>query len=379
MRTVQAVGRRDRRWPAARVLVPVGHHADQPGRLVRAHRAGDLPDPGARLQPAFAGLVIGLWGAGGAVGTLVGGVLADRWGRKPTFLTALYGGAGDDAGVGFARGRSRSRVAVFVLGMVSEASRPAMQALMIDIVPERDRMRAFSLNYWVINLGFAFAATPAGLVAGVDFRLLFVLDAATTVAAAADPSVAIRESREPVPAPPGRAAGRPPTRTQAGWRAVFARPGVHGLRRRQPADRARLHAAHLDAADGDEPGRAVAVDLRHGDRAQRRAHRGRAAVRAAAAAPVRPVHRAGRRGACVLGARLRAERVRRHRRGSTRWPCWSGPSARCSTRRPTRPPTPSCPRPMRGRYQGVFSLSWSAASFVAPILGARRAAVRGPG
>ncbi len=48
-----------------------------------------------------------------------------------------------------------------------------MSALMVDIVGERDRLRAFSLNYWVINLGFAFAATIAGFVAGVDFRLLF--------------------------------------------------------------------------------------------------------------------------------------------------------------------------------------------------------------
>ena len=45
------------------------------------------------LSAAFAGLVIGLWGAGGAVGTMVGGVLADRWGRKPTVLTFLLSGA----------------------------------------------------------------------------------------------------------------------------------------------------------------------------------------------------------------------------------------------------------------------------------------------
>ena len=36
------------------------------------------------FSESYAGFVIGLWGAGGAVGTLVGGVLADRWGRKPT-------------------------------------------------------------------------------------------------------------------------------------------------------------------------------------------------------------------------------------------------------------------------------------------------------
>jgi MFS family permease len=56
-------------------------------------RAGHLSDTGARVQRVVRGLVIGLWGAGSAVGTMVGGVLADRWGRKPTFLTALYGSA----------------------------------------------------------------------------------------------------------------------------------------------------------------------------------------------------------------------------------------------------------------------------------------------
>jgi MFS family permease len=35
---------------------------------------------------AVAGLVTGGYGAGGAAGTLLGGVLADRWGRRRTYL-----------------------------------------------------------------------------------------------------------------------------------------------------------------------------------------------------------------------------------------------------------------------------------------------------
>ena len=37
--------------------------------------------------------MIGLYGVGGAVGTMVGGVLTDRWGRRPTLLTAQFGAA----------------------------------------------------------------------------------------------------------------------------------------------------------------------------------------------------------------------------------------------------------------------------------------------
>ena len=50
--------------------------------------------------------------------------------------------------------------------MFAEAARPAFGAMMVDVVPERDRLRAFTLNYWAINLGFACAAVLAGLAAG---------------------------------------------------------------------------------------------------------------------------------------------------------------------------------------------------------------------
>lgn len=145
------------------------------------------------FSESFAGLVIGLWGAGSAVGTMLGGTLADRWGRKPTFLTALYSSAAMMIVVGFVSGRLATAISVTMLGLVAEGSRPAMSALMVDIVPEKDRVRAFSLNYWVINLGFAFSATVAGFLIGVDVRLLFLLDAATTIAAATFVALKINE------------------------------------------------------------------------------------------------------------------------------------------------------------------------------------------
>src|SRR4051812_23938502 len=43
------------------------------------------------LQPGLAGLVVGCYGIGGIGGVLLGGVLADRWGRRPTLLLAHFG------------------------------------------------------------------------------------------------------------------------------------------------------------------------------------------------------------------------------------------------------------------------------------------------
>ncbi|GAA1811724.1 MFS transporter [Luedemannella flava] len=163
------------------------------------------------FTPTFAGLVIGLWGAGGALGTLLGGVLADRWGRKPTYLTFLYTSAALMLALGFAQSAPIVAGTVFVLGMAAEGSRPAMSALMIDIVGPHERLRAFSLNYWVINLGFAFSAIAAGALASVDYLLIFIGDAATTAAAATVVAIKVRDThrstRAPRPAAPTPAAG----------------------------------------------------------------------------------------------------------------------------------------------------------------------------
>ena len=141
-----------------------------------------------------AGLVLGLYGAGGAAGTLVGGVLADRWGRKPTLLTAHLGAAGLMLCLGFARDYWMLAVGALVLGLFAEAARPAFSAMMIDVVPPADRLRAFSLNYWAINLGFAFSAVLAGLAAELDYLLLFAVDAGTTLLTATVIFLKVRES-----------------------------------------------------------------------------------------------------------------------------------------------------------------------------------------
>jgi len=160
-----------------------------------------------------AGLVIGLYSVGGAVGTTVGGVLADRWGRLPTLRTAQFGAAVLMLTLGFAHTYPQILTVSFVLGVFSEAVRPAFSAMMVDIVADRDRVRAYSLNYWAINLGFALAAIGAGLAAKVSYLLLFVVDSGTTLITAVIGVIFLVETR-----PTGTTAR---TRTQGGMGTVL--------------------------------------------------------------------------------------------------------------------------------------------------------------
>jgi MFS family permease len=60
--------------------------------------------------------------------------------------------------------------------------RPAVQAIVADLVPADDRPRAFGLLIWAINIGFSVAMVLGGTLAGAGFHLLFWVDALACLA-----------------------------------------------------------------------------------------------------------------------------------------------------------------------------------------------------
>ncbi|MET7421341.1 MFS transporter [Dactylosporangium sp. NPDC005555] len=142
-----------------------------------------------------AGLVLGLYGLGGAVGVTIAGHLTDRWGRRPTVLLAMGSASVLMVALGLAHDRVAIMVGALALGMAAEGARPPLGAMIADLVPAPDRGRAFSVYFWAINLGFATAAVLAGFAAGAGYLTLFVADAVTTAAAAVLIAVKIRETR----------------------------------------------------------------------------------------------------------------------------------------------------------------------------------------
>ncbi|BCB80169.1 MFS transporter [Phytohabitans flavus] len=311
-----------------------------------------------------AGLVIGLFGLGSAAGVTVGGVLADRWGRRPTLLTAHLGAATMLLAMGFARDLWTITLCALVLGFFMDATRPAFQAMMVDVVPERDRLRAFSLNYWAINLGFAFAAVLAGLAAQADFLLLFVVDATTTVATAAIIFAKVRETRRPQ----GFGRRRDTSTPAVGLHTVFADRVFVGflLLNLLSAVIFLQHISMLPIAmgqDGLSPstfGWVIALNgvlIVAGQLFVPRLIRGRDRSRTLAVASL----------VTGLGFGLTAA-------ADAPWLyavtvlIWTMGEMLTSPSNATLIAELS-PSAIRGRYQGVFSLSWSGAAFLAPTLG----------
>jgi len=161
------------------------------------------------LSAGAAGLIVSLYGAGNVVAALVGGVLADRLGRRTTMLCSLTAGGVLMATLGLVRGEVAIAVTTFALGFAGELYRPAVMAFVGDVVPAPQRLRAFGYLYWIINLSFAFAAIVGGFLSRWSYTALFIGDAATMFAYAAILAWRLPESRPP---PTTATAARPAIR-----------------------------------------------------------------------------------------------------------------------------------------------------------------------
>lgn len=132
------------------------------------------------FDEATAGMVVAAFGAGQVLGSLTGGALADRIGRRSTMLLSLFAGSFLMVALGFATSLQAIAILAFALGAVGDMYRPAVFAVVSDVVPAKDRLYAFGLLYWAVNLGFAIAPALAGFVATYSYLALFLGDAATT-------------------------------------------------------------------------------------------------------------------------------------------------------------------------------------------------------
>ncbi|MEU6738255.1 MFS transporter [Streptosporangium sandarakinum] len=128
--------------------------------------------------------VLGALGAGNLVGPMLGGLLADRLGRRPTMLIGLTGNAAAAGALFAAPGLVTLALAAALLSAAGALVTPAVYAMMADTVMPERRRAAYSLFGWGINVGTAVAGVLGGFLAERGYWLLFGVDAATSLAVA---------------------------------------------------------------------------------------------------------------------------------------------------------------------------------------------------
>jgi predicted MFS family arabinose efflux permease len=137
------------------------------------------------LTTARAGLVLSVYGVGSLAGALAGGWLSDRVGsiRAQKMSLAVCGI------LLIALGQVRTVAGIlpllFSLALAAGTLYPANTTSMAKICPPELQLKGFALNRLANNLGATVGPAIGGVLAMMDYRLLFWADGLTSLAAAA--------------------------------------------------------------------------------------------------------------------------------------------------------------------------------------------------
>ncbi len=197
--------------PAMRALV-AGAFINRFGAFVYVFLAIYLTQRGYTAPQA--GLAIGAYSVGGLSAALLGGGLADQFGRRNTIVVSMCGSAASMLALSQAQGLPAIVLLAGVVGLAAELYLAAANALVADLVPEGQRVTGFALYRLATNAGSAAGPIVGGFLAGHSFFLLFLGDALTSLAFAGIALVAIPNHGV------GDHAGRAQTRegvARAGW------------------------------------------------------------------------------------------------------------------------------------------------------------------
>jgi len=130
-----------------------------------------------------AGLVMGIFGFGAVCGGFIGGRLTDRFGFQRVQWATLAGGGLLFMVLGQMKSYPLICVCTFLLSVVNEAFRPANSTAIAHYCNPENRTRSYSLNRLAVNLGWAVGGAIGGILANINYHLLFWVDGATNLAA----------------------------------------------------------------------------------------------------------------------------------------------------------------------------------------------------
>src|SRR5436190_5666480 len=139
------------------------------------------PEMGRSLSDA--GTVMGLFGLGAVIGAYFGGKLSDRIGFFKVQVFTLFLGGILFIVLGQLKSYPLICVFTFLLSFFNEAFRPATSSAIAFYSKPVNRTRSYSLNRLAVNLGWAVGTSVGGILAGIDYKLLFWVDGVTNLAA----------------------------------------------------------------------------------------------------------------------------------------------------------------------------------------------------
>jgi len=165
-----------------------------------------------------AGVLLGIFSISGLVGSMIGGAMTDRFGRKGIVLFGLVFSALSSISMGLVNELPVFYLLAVVVGLLSSVADPAHHAMVADLLPEHQRAEGFGVMRVAGNLAWIIGPTIGGLVASRSYLAVFVLDAITSIITAA---IVLRVIPETKPEPGEKQERESLLHTFTGYRKVL--------------------------------------------------------------------------------------------------------------------------------------------------------------
>lgn len=130
------------------------------------------------------GWVMALFGIGSLGGSFLGGKLTDKISFYNVQICALLIGGTLFIVLGYQHTFTGIGIVTLILSLGNESFRPANSAAIAHYSEENNKTRSYSLNRLAVNLGWAVGGGLGGLLASVNYQLLFWVDGLTNFFAA---------------------------------------------------------------------------------------------------------------------------------------------------------------------------------------------------
>ncbi len=124
-----------------------------------------------------AGILLGINSFCALFGSMVGGALTDRFGRKQLILGGLVFSGLSSLSLGLANNIRMMYPLVVFVGLLASLANPAHEAMLADILPETKRQEGYGILRVVFNFAWIFGTALGGFISASSFFALFVIDA----------------------------------------------------------------------------------------------------------------------------------------------------------------------------------------------------------
>jgi len=131
------------------------------------------------------GVLFAAFSVSSFAGSMLGGALTDRFGRKGIIIFGLIASSLSTLAMGMVNTVAHFFVIAIFVGILSDTAGPAHQAMLADILPEKQRAQGFGIFRVAFNLSFVIGPAIGGLLAARSYMLLFVTDAVVSLITAA--------------------------------------------------------------------------------------------------------------------------------------------------------------------------------------------------